>query len=147
MNKLKNSIIFLSLLLSAVLLNSCGTVTGIRTMNAFSPKKVELQLHMSDLVYLGETEVSVVYRTYLGVFSSIDQINGEEYNSSNVKTAKFNSAILRDSKLDKAAYKVIEQYPDADFYQVVYKKKVIDRLFLGSEVVYTARIQAYSFVK
>jgi hypothetical protein len=147
MSKLKNSILLLSLFLSAVLLNGCGTTTGIRTMNAFSPKKVELQLHMSDLRYLGDAEVSVTYRTYLGLFISIDQVNGEEYSPTNVKTTKFDKSVLRDWKLDKAAYKVIEQYPEADYYQVVYKKKVVERLFLGSEIVYTARIQAYSFVK
>jgi hypothetical protein len=147
MRKLKNSIIVLSLFLPAFLLNSCGTVTKTSTRNSFSPDKVELQLHMSDLQYLGETEVSVSYRTYLGLFTSIDRVNGEEYTSTNVKITKFNQSILRDRKLDKAAYKVIEEYPTADYFQVVYKKKEIDRLFLGTEVTYTARIQAYSFVK
>jgi len=146
MSKFKKFSLLFSLFLVVILLNGCGTLTRTKTMNAFAPNKVEMILLLGDMQYLGETEISVSYRTYLGgIFSSIDKINGEDYVSSNVKITKLDNSLFGDSRLEKATYKVVDEYPAADYYQVVYKRKVVERLFLGTEVVYTARIKAYSF--
>ena len=50
-------------------------------------------------------------------------------------------------KLDKAAYKVMEQFPEARYYQVVSKQRVREKLFLGSNVTEKAVIRAYKFKK
>jgi len=144
MSKLRKISFLFSLFLVVIFLNSCGTLTQTKT---FAPQRVELQLHLSDMQYLGETEITVSYRTYLGLFTAIDKVNGEDYVSSDVKITKLDNSLFGDSQLDKATYKVIDEYPNADYYQVVYKKKVVERLFLGTEVVYSARIKAYSFKK
>jgi hypothetical protein len=94
---------------------------------------------------LGETEVSVSYRTYLGLFSTIDQVNGSEYDSKNPTITKLNNSFLKNRKLEKATYKAIDEFPEADYYQIAYKKTEVVRLFLGNEVKVTARIRAYSF--
>jgi len=131
--------------LLVVMFASCGTLTKT---SSFTPNNVELQISMNDLNCLGETEVSVSYRTYLGFFSVVDEINGDIYDPTNVKTADlegFGINLITEKHLNKAAYKVVELYPGAAYYQVVSKTKSKDRLFLGNEVTVTARIRAYSF--
>jgi hypothetical protein len=141
MNKLKNNTAIVLLLASVFLLNACGTITK----NTFSPQKVELRANVKDMRLLGETEVSVSYRTYLGLFSTIDQVNGVDYDSDNPTITKLNNSFFQDRKLEKATYKAIDEFPEADYYQIAYKKIEVVRLFLGSEVKVTARIRAYSF--
>lgn len=140
MKKIKN--IFIIVLL-AIVATSCGTVTR---MNTLSPDRVELQINMNDLEYLGETEVSVAYDKYVGIFTSINEINGEVYNPAEVQVVNLEGLNFSLEKhLNKATYKVIEDFPQATYYQVIYKKKTKDRLFLGSTVKISAVIRAYSF--
>ena len=140
MNKIRNLLI---VVLSLFLLSGCGTISKVSTLK---PGIVQLQINMSDLNYLGDTEINVSYRTYLKFISVIDEVNGAEYNSSDVKIVNLESLNLLFSKqLKRATYKVIEDYPNAAYYQVIYKKTTKDRLFLGSEVKSKALIKAYSF--
>jgi hypothetical protein len=135
-------------LLLAGIMGACGTITYTSKKTTFAPDKVELRLTISDLNYLGESEITLTYNNYLfGTISSLETINGVAYNPSNVKKTRIegvNSNLLLDKYVDKALYKVIEEYPNATYYQVVYNQKVVDRLFLGSNVKQTIRIKAYS---
>ena len=136
---------FLGALLCVLCLASCGTV---QTNTPFSIRDTRLRLKMTmdDLIYLGESEISVEYVTYLGVFSKIRKINGEAYNP--WQTRKLNiptqGMALSGKGLDLAAYKVLEDYPDAVYFQVIFKRTETERLFLGSEKKITAKIRAYS---
>lgn len=138
MNKIRNILI---IVLLAGVLTGCGTLNRTKS---FSPNFVQLQINMDDLNYLGETEVSVTYNTYLGIITSIDKVNGEVYNPAEKKIVNLEGLTL-DNQLRKSTYKVVEQFPQATYYQLVYKNKNINRLFLGREVVATARIRAYNF--
>ena len=140
MNKVSKIILVVFL---AFLVSSCGTVTR---MSTFAPNKVQLQINMSDLNYLGETEISVSYSSYLGLIKSIEEINGVQYNPSDVKIVAIEGLDLKfDNVINKAAYKVVEEYPKATYFQVVYKKTEKNRLFLGNSTKSSAVIRAYSY--
>jgi hypothetical protein len=96
---------------------------------------------MKDFEYLGETELSVEYRTYLGVFRSIDVINGEKYDGKRVVHTKLPGCAPL--VLNRAAYKVWEEYPEADYLVVSRTQKSTERLLLGAEVKTSARVKAY----
>lgn len=131
-------------LLMLLILSSCGT---LEKTAVFRPNDVRLNIGMNDLTYLGEVEVSVSYRTYLGFIRVIDQVNGEPYSSFNIKKTSFNQNMngILSGPINKATYKAINVYPDATYFQPIYKTAHKNRLFLGKEVTTTATIRAYKF--
>lgn len=129
----------------AIIATSCGTVSK---SNPYKFDQVRLEMGMEDLEYLGETEVSVEYTNYLGFISSIQKVNGETYDPSH-KT-KLNipgNNLFADGKLSLAAYKLVEQYPSAVYFQVVFETKNTEKLFLGSNNCVTAKVRAYNLRK
>ena len=138
------------LLLSVLLISGCYTSTHTTRTKAFYPDAniVQLRINMSDFEMAGETEISVSYFKYFGFITVIKEVNGEDYNKYNKQTVdiegvSFGSA----SKLDLAAIKVIEEYPRADYYYVVFKKRAIETImFLGKEITETALIRVYNNV-
>ena len=69
--------------LAVTVLASCSVVKH----GAYAPDRIQMNIELSDLVFLGETEISVEYDTYLGIFSRIDKINGEPYDGKVYETA------------------------------------------------------------
>ena len=124
---------------------SCGTV---QTNRPFSIRDTRLRLEMTmdDLQYLGESEISVEYNTYLGFINKIQRINGEEYNP--MHTRKLNiptqGLSLTGVGMKQAAYKVLEDHPEATYFQVIFKRTDKEQLFLGSVKKATAKVRAYS---
>lgn len=118
-------------------LSSCSVVR----QSTYSPRAVEHNLCMADFEYLGETEISVEYRKYLGVFRSIDVINGEKYDGK--KTVYTKLPGCTSLVLNRAAYKVWEEYPDADYLVVSRSQRSTERLLLGGEVKTSAKVKAY----
>lgn len=103
---------------------------------------------MNDLEYLGDAEISIEYNTYLGIFSSIEKINGEVYNPTEKHMLKLpGDNFLHSSKLSLAAYKLVELYPEAVYFQVVFETKDTQKLFLGSTKREYAKIRAYNIKK
>ncbi len=99
---------------------------------------------MNDLQYMGEQEISIEYTSYLGLFKSIEKVNGEAYDPVNRKELTMpRSCNFRNKNLDKAAYKLMETFPDAVYFQIVMETKNVDKLFLGSVNKETARVKAY----
>ena len=128
---------------AALLFTSCGTTTNTRS---FSPQITQLIYQNKDMEFLGETEVSVNYSTWLGLFYQIHTVNGVEYDSSNKKITLLNNGIalpLVGSKLGKAYYKVIEKFPEARYFQIVRTTTEKEKLFLGNEYNQKALIRAY----
>ena len=133
---------------AAMLFTSCGTTTSTRS---FSPQITQLIYSNDDLEFLGETEVSVNYSTWLfGAFYQIHTVNGVEYDSSNKKITQLSNGIylpVIGSKLAKATYKVIDQFPEARYFQVVRQTSECEKLFLGNEYTKKALIRAYKIRK
>ena len=139
-----NRIKYLIWVLVAVVCTSCSVTRN----RAYIPSTAQLNIEMSDLEYLGQTEISVDYRTYLGFISRIDQINGEPYDRVERQHANLNgylSAPKLYNKLGRAASKVTEAVPDATYFIVVRQQKHKTRLFLGADVEVKATVKAYSF--
>lgn len=120
-------------------LAGCGTVSRDQ---AYGP--TVNRFYMSDLEYVGETEVEISYSRYLIFFRKIHTLNNETYDSSKKKYAYLDC----DGKLtglQKASYKAIEEFPEGRYFQVVRRTKVQTRLFLGSEVQEKAIIRVYKY--
>lgn len=122
---------------------SCGTV---QTNRPFTVGDIRLEMNMDDLNYLGESEISVECDTYLGFITKIRKVNGEPYDPFYTRRLSIptQSLSLKGEGLDLAAYKVLEDYPQATFFQVVFKSTEKERLFLGSVKKTTAKVRAYS---
>ena len=142
---MKNKVLYISLILAMFTLSGCGTLTKSKM---FAPNQVQLNLGMDDLEYLGEAKIDVTYRTYLGFIKVIDTVNNEAYDRTNEKEVALYSQIGTyplSADVNKAAYKLIEQFPDATYFQPVSLTKVKDRLFLGSINKVEAVVKAYKF--
>lgn len=127
-----------------VVLSSCSVTSN----RMYAPDSTRLNLTMADLEYLGEAEISVEYRTYFGFFSVIDQINGIPYDGKEIKTVRIGDkrdiSLRLYSKLNRAQYKLLDEFPDAEYFVVVNQTKSTERMFLGSYVNVKAKVRAYS---
>lgn len=132
-------------LLCVLCMASCGTVQK-NTPFSVRDTRLRLEMTMDDLNYLGDSEISVEYDTYLGVFSKLQKVNGEAYNP--LQTRRLNiptqNLSLKGKGLDLAAAKLLEDYPEATYFQVIFKSTETERLFLGSVKKTTAKVRAYS---
>ena len=54
-----------------------------------------------------------------------------------------NTNIKLNVNVKMALYKVVEEYPDADYYVPVIKKTEVERMFLGRYVKESVTIKAY----
>ena len=119
-------------------------MSGVQT-TSFVPDYVRVEANINDYELLGETTITVESRQYLGFINKIDKINDEDYNFRDVKIVelegKTNIRLTGDIK--KALYKVVEEYPNADYYVPVMKKTEVDRMFLGKYVKKSVTIKAY----
>ena len=122
---------------------SCSTAR----YSAFAPSQTQLSIQMSDLEYLGESEISVEYRQYLGLFTATDVINGEAFTGEQINRFPIYSNQVLLPKLDLAAYKLSVEFPNADYFVVTSQTKERYQLFLGSQVAVKAKVKAYSFKK
>lgn len=122
--------------------------TSVQT-TSFTPNIVRVESNIDNYQQLGETTVDVEYRTYLGIFTTIDKINGEDYNFRNVRYVSLEGRtnIYLGGKIKKALYKAIDEFPDADYYVPVVKQTEVQKLFLGNYKKVSVVIKAYKLVK
>ena len=133
----------------ALLCTSCTLTHKTVPATSFTPDIVRLDLTMDQFEYLGETEISVTLKTYLGMFRKIEMINGLPKETHNIKRATFygNKDIPVNGIMKRAAYKVIEDFPNADYYVPVNYQEDIHRMFLGNTKTIKMKIKAYKFKK
>ena len=85
--------------------------------------------------------------TYLGFISVIDYLNGEPYDGVERKSVRFGMQKKVDLKLygrlQRASYKLVDDFPDAEYYVVTRQTKSKTNLFLGGDVTVTAKVKAY----
>lgn len=131
---------------------ACVMVIGLASCSvtrykAYSPTITQLNLQMDDMEYLGESEITVEYRKYLGIITVIDKINGQTYERKEIKQFPiFSNGSISDnlmSHLQMSSYKLLEDYPDADYFIVTNQKSERQQLFLGSTIKAEARVKAY----
>ncbi len=127
-------------------LSSCSVVKH----RSYSPDRVQLNLSMDNLEHIGDTEISVKYNRYIGIIRVIESINNTPYtgkviyhtNISNITSAVsgYSSVVL-----NRALYKVFNEFPDAEYVVISNEKSQVTRLFLGSEVTVSAKVKVYKF--
>ena len=144
---MKKSIVLIAFVSFIVLFSSCSGLYSYKISQSASltPDEVRLNLSMDDMNLLGETTISAKTSTYFGIFKSIDYINDEVYDFRKVTKVRLNGEknINIPTDLDKAAYKVIDEYPTADYFVPVYYNEEVNRMFLGNTKTKTMVIKAY----
>lgn len=136
--KLKN---ILPVIVAVFALVSCGT---LQKSEPFAVK-TNLEMKMSDMVFLGESEISCQYDTYLGFIRHYNYINGEVYQPGQKSKLNIPHSGISNKGMELAAAKMLAKYPEARFFQVVMETKNTDVLFLGGTTTRTAKLRAYSF--
>lgn len=139
----------LILVITVFTLSSCSNYYTFSKKRSASltPNLVQLNINMADFEYLGKTEISVQSREYLGFIQVIDSINNRAYNYRDVRFTELVGP--RDIKLSgemrRAAYKVIDEFPEATYYIVSNDYQQIHRMFLGKQTIRRMEIQAYKY--
>lgn len=133
--------------LVVTLFTSCGTLyekNKVRTTSLI-PDIVRLDMNIEQLELLGEQQISVDYRTYLGFIHALDSINNVAYDRRNITKVVFKGTkdFILPRYLNHAAVKVIEAFPDADYYVPMYSSCKENRMFLGRKTQKTMIIKAY----
>jgi hypothetical protein len=145
MRKVLNCIICLLLI---GLMNACSlgqySSNTVRTAN-LTPEIVKLDLTMNDFELLGEVKVEVQYRTYFNSINVYETINGETYNRRVTRRVHFagDRGIRLSLPIQKATYKLIDKYPDADYYVPVSTDKQIEKMFLGRHTKEVVTFKVY----
>lgn len=119
--------------------SSCSVVKH----HSYSPDTVKLNLTMNDLEYLGEVTISVQYSKYLGFIRHINTINGKSYKGDVIQQTSVCGCT--DPVLQRAANKVFDVFPGAEYVVVSSERTDVTRLFLGGEVSVSAKVKAYKF--
>jgi len=117
---------------------------SVRTVD-FTPGIVKLNLTMNDFQFLGEVKVDVEYRTYFNSINVYETINGETYNRRVSRSVHFvgDRGISLSIPIQKATYKVVDKYPDADYYVPVFTDKQIENMFMGSHTKEVVTFKIY----
>lgn len=126
-------------------LASCGTV---QKSEPYKVSSTRMELNMNDFVFLGESEISCEYDTYLGFIHRLNTVNGEMFNPGekmSLSVATNNWKLFRGKGMKYAAAKLLKKYPDAHYFQVVMEQKNTDVLFLGSSTRQVAKVRVYKF--
>lgn len=133
----------LVLFIALLAFSSCGTLTKNDTFSA----KTELRMDMDDLVFLGESEISCEYDTYLGFIRQLNKVNGEQYvPGSKVKLNINRQGLnLKGKGMKIAAAKLLKDYPEGRYFQIVLETSETDVMLLGSTTKRTAKIRVYKF--
>lgn len=123
------------------MVQSCGVSKNYTTLK---PYEAPHYSQMTELEPCGETTVEVEFTSYLwGLFHNIKTVNGAAYNGQNPQSVSMPKGLH--GILGKGAYKIIETFPDACYFQVVRIEKTKDKLFLGSYNRQQAVVRAYRF--
>ncbi|HYG02127.1 MAG TPA: hypothetical protein VD927_06745 [Chryseosolibacter sp.] len=140
---------YILLILAVACLYGCSnyyTATERRTVS-LTPDEVRLNINLSDFEYMGKTEISVRSRKYLGLFERIDSINNRPYNYRDIRLVQLSGPrdLRLPANMQLAAYKVLDEFPDATYYIVSSSYAKVHRLFLGKWSLHTMEIQAYKY--
>ena len=142
--------IFLTLSLVTFIILSFSSCSGVRQVagvqsTSFTPDYVRVESNINDYVLLGESVVSIESREYLGFIKKIDKVNGEYYNFRDVKIVELegNTNIDLRGDIKMSPYKVVDEYPQADYYVPTVKKTEVERMFMGKFVKESVVIKAY----
>lgn len=133
--------------LIVIFFSSCGTWYEQSKVRSASlvPDVVRLDINIDQMELLGEQSISVDYRTYLGFIHALDSINHVAYDRRNIDKVVFKGPkdFILPRYLDRAASKILEAFPNADYYVPMYSTCKENRMFLGRRTKQSMVIKAY----
>jgi len=140
----------LKLIVLTFILSSCA-VTNTHNLGDLMQKRAYVELDISDIVYLGETEVSCEYSNYFFlpfIGNRLISINGElpdnsEKHSVKLQTSGFSD--LFDPYMKRALYKAYLEFPSADYLEVTVENLETHKMFLGRKIKKSATVKAYKY--
>ncbi len=123
------------LMLVLLMLTSCVSQHTINR-HSYRPDVVHLKMTMDDYEYMGDVTVEAEYKIYLGIFRKVLTINGEPYSPRyrSYTRLTIDPRIRTPHFINRALYKVLDTYPDADYIIPGAYKKVVDHM-LGGRIV------------
>lgn len=135
------------LIVFGFILTSCSGLykfSNIKT-TSFTPDRVRLNLENKDFEFLGEMEISYASRTYLGFINLLDSLNSEVVPPRIVEKVQVSgfSDIRMNDHLKRAAVKVVNQYPTADYYLPLYSRKTVEQMFMGKRTHVKMLVKVY----
>ena len=123
------------MMMALLLLTSCVSQHTINR-HSYGPDVVHLKMTMDDYEYLGDVTVDTEYKVYFGIFRKILTINGEAYNTRSYTATRLTltpkTRVSR--RINRALYKVLDTYPDADYIVPSTYKKSVDHM-IGGRIV------------
>ena len=142
--------ILIKLITISFILSSCA-VTNSHQLSDLMQKRAYVELDISDIIYLGETEVSYEYSKYLFVATRVISINEETPNNSekhfvNIQTSGWSLlSLFERDYMKRALYKAYLEFPAADYLEVTVKNTERLPMFLGSKFKKSATVKAYKY--
>jgi len=134
------------IVLIALVVSSCGVTTqkAMRT-TTFMPDYVEMNISLDDFKLIGESEVSVSYNTYVGVFRVINEINGKEVARRTIHNINTygRTWLPIGGYLRRALYDVAIEYPQADLFIPAYIISEQEKMFGGRKVKKTMKVKVF----
>lgn len=139
---------YLAALLAVSLLTSCVGFRSSQSIRSASmyPSSVELKTTLDDYKLLGTEQVTVSYKVYFGLFSFLNEINGQEASYRNVNIVNFNSFTgvgILDNKLKRAVFAGMVKHADVEFIVPVSVVTEKENMFCGKNVKKTLRFKMY----
>lgn len=110
-----------------------------------TPNTVVLNVDHSDMVYLGETTVSInAKRSMFSSRPKVKAINGVKFNKRNQTTVNLcgNRGVNSSHLMPYALASVVEKYPGADFYNPIYSKRITKKRKVQEE--WTVKVYKYN---
>ena len=141
---------FLIVMAAAALL-VCTSCNGLRTVQkaksfSMTPDFVKMDMNFDNMQLLGTTTISIETRTYLGIFTAVDKVNGETFIRRNQPSATLAGDGLQVcGNMHYALVKVLDEYPNADYYVPVSTTTTTNKLFLGKAQTKTMVVKAYKY--
>ncbi|MCR5014397.1 MAG: hypothetical protein K6A28_06460 [Bacteroidales bacterium] len=143
-------ILLIATALMVAMLTSCGGLKHYEKVPAASMvPEARLHVGLDDLVLMGESTITVTSRNYFGFIQRVDKVNGVTFNPRNNTSVQLygNTQMNIPGNLRYAAYKVLEEYPNADFYAPALYKEDVNEMFLGKITTQTMVVRAYKYKK
>ena len=139
--------ILLQIITITFMFSSCAVINQ-HDLSDLMQKRAYVELDISDIVYLGETEVSYEYSKYFYIGTRVITINGESPNNRSKHYVSLQTSGLSDlfePNMKRALYKAYLEFPSADYLEISVKNTERLPMFLGSKFKKSATVKAYKY--
>jgi hypothetical protein len=140
----------LKLVVLTFILSSCA-VKNIHNYRDNVKSRSYIELELSDIQLLGETNVSYKYSRYLFIGTRVISINGEQPDNGNKHYLYSTTqrmpllSLFYFNNMNRALYKAKIEFPNADYFEISSVNIQTQKMFLGRKIKKTANVKAYKY--